>query len=64
MDLTHWILIGVAVVFFIGLTVLRLGMRGSGRGGAYMAIRIIISLVVILGFAAWRWWQASHAAHP
>ena len=55
----HWITMGVVIVVLIGLTILRIGMRGSGRGGAYMVFRILLGIIV-LGVVAWRFWAAQH----
>jgi hypothetical protein len=58
-DTLRWVLFGIAAVVLIGLTILRIGMPGRGRGGAYMAIRIIIAIIV-LGILAWRFWSSTH----
>jgi hypothetical protein len=58
-DTLRWVLFGIAAVVLVGLTVLRIGMRGNGRGGAYLVIRIIVA-VVVLGILAWRYWTSTH----
>lgn len=58
-DTTRWILFGVTAVVLIGLTILRLGMRGRGRTGIYLVIRII-GVLVVLGILAWRYWATTH----
>ena len=58
-DTLRWILFGIAAVVVVGLTILRIGMRG-GRGGAiYLILRVVVA-VVVLGVLAWRYWTSTH----
>ncbi len=58
-DTLRWILFGIAAVVLVGLTILRIGMRGSGRSGVYLVLRVVVS-VVVLGLLAWRFWSSTH----
>ena len=53
-DTTRWILFGVGAVVLIGLTILRLGMRGRGRSGIYLVLRILVAVIAV-GILAWRY---------
>ena len=58
-DTLRWILFGGLAVVVVGLTVLRIGMRGRSGSGVYLVIRVI-GAIVVLGILAWRFWSASH----
>jgi hypothetical protein len=58
-DTVRWILFGIAAVVVVGLTILRMGMPGRGRSGAYLVLRIIVA-VIVLGILGWRVWSAQH----
>ncbi len=57
-----WSMIGVGALV-VGLIALRFFLPGRGRTGqgraVYLIIRIAI-IVVVLGFAAWRYWANRH----